>query len=500
MKNTIKIYIWALFSILLITSCSPQLDEDYSLGAMNSISAEQISFTQAPSSASANVITFTNTTDIKGIYALNWDLGNGTTGKGNTIVGTYPMVGDYTVSLTIYTADGSAVTKSQIIKITNNDFGLINTPAYVNLTGGIDNANGKTWVFDQYNNFAKEVATATNFNIKGHLGLGPQDSYGQEWWGAGPNEKNAWTMYDFRFTFIQNGVQLKIQNKGEGYGRKASSESVGGFVVSKVDGDDATFAYNGGNYTFGLVEGGKFPKLTLSGKSFMGYYCGSQDYDIIYQTDKVMALRVNNTVEGQDWVFVYCIEELNVEPPAIVKNPKAIPLAENFESGVATLAWVGEDMGNKSGVTDNPVPLPINESNKVYRYQKSNAFYSNLSFVAPTYVFDLAKQNKIRLKVYIPSYNDYNTENGVAGDWIANKLLKPQLAVKLQDSSLGGNAWQTQTEIIKGDLQKDKWLTLEFDFSGVSDRKDYDKIVVQFGAEGQSGTGLFFFDDFTFSE
>lgn len=500
MKNTIKIYIWALFSIFLITACSPQTDEDYSLGAMNAISADQISFTQAPSAASANVITFTNTTDIKGIYALNWDLGNGTTGKGNTIVGTYPMMGDYTVSLTFYTADGSAVTKSQIIKIAKNDFGLINTPAYVNLTGGIDNATGKTWVFDRYNNFAKEVATATNLNIKGHIGLGPQNSYGQEWWGAGSNEKNTWTMYDFRFTFIQNGVQLKIQNKGEGYGRKSSSESVGGFTVSKIDGDDATFAYNGGNYTFGLVEGGKYPKLTLSGKGFMGYYCGSQDYDIIYQTDKVMALRVNNTVEGQDWVFVYCLAELNVEPPAIVKNPKAIPLAENFESGSATLAWVGEDMGNKSGVTDNPLPVPINESNKVYRYQKSNAFYTNLFYIAPTYVFDLAKQNKIRLKVFIPSYNDYTTQNGVAGDWIANKLLKPQLAVKLQNSSLGGNAWQTQTEIIKGDLQKDKWITLEFDFSGVADRKDYDKIVIQFGAEGQSGTGLFYFDDFTFSE
>lgn len=31
-------------------------------------------------------------------------------------------------------------------------------------------------------------------------------------------------------------------------------------------------------------------------------------------------------------------------------------------------------MGNKSGIFDNPSPLPINESNKVYRYQKSTAF------------------------------------------------------------------------------------------------------------------------------
>jgi hypothetical protein len=121
-------------------------------------------------------------------------------------------------------------------------------------------------------------------------------------------------------------------------------------------------------------------------------------------------------------------------------------------------------------------------------------------FSIPTYIFDLTKQNKIRLKVYIPSFNDYTTENGIAGDWISNKKLLPQLAVKLQNSSMGGNAWQTQTEIVKANLQKDKWLELEFDFSGVADRKDYDKIVIQFGAEGHSGPGIFYFDDFSFSE
>ena len=42
----------------------------------------------------------------------------------------------------------------------------------------------------------------------------------------------------------------------------------------------------------------------------MGYYAGSQVYDIVYQTEEVMALRVNNTVESQDWVFVYILEEL----------------------------------------------------------------------------------------------------------------------------------------------------------------------------------------------
>lgn len=53
---------------------------------------------------------------------------------------------------------------------------------------------------------------------------------------------------------------------------------------------------------------------------------------------------------------------------------------------------------------------------------------------------------------------------------------------------------------MKSDLETDKWLELEFDFSGVSDCQDYDKIVVQFGAEGHAGPGIFFFDDFSFAE
>ena len=59
---------------------------------------------------------------------------------------------------------------------------------------------------------------------------------------------------------------------------------------------------------------------------------------------------------------------------------------------------------------------------------------------------------------------------------------------------------ETQKEIVMADLETDKWIELVFDFSGVADRVDYDKIVIQFGAEGHGGAGFFFFDDFKFSE
>lgn len=499
MKNIFKSGFIALMAVLAMASCDPQESDDYSLGLSDSVTTDQITFTQTVSEKSNNVVTFTCTTEMSHPFSILWDLGNGTTSKSNTVKGEYPMAGDYTVTLTLYTADGTAASKSVVLHMENNDFSLIDTPAYRNLTGGIENTDGKVWVFDQYNNYAKEVADATGYAVKGHMGLGAQDSYGQDWWGAAPNEKSdKWSIYDYKFTFIQDGVKLKIQTGGEGYGRKASASSVGGFNVTATDGDDATFPYTGGDYTFSLDETGKYPKLTLSGNAFMGYYCGTQEYEIFYQTDKVMALRANNTVEGQDWVFVYCLEELNVSTPPIIKTPQAVALEDQFEG--SSLNWITEKMGDKSGIVDNLAPVPINESAKVYRYEKSSEFYSNLSFTAPTYTFDLMTQNKIRMKVFIPSYNDYDKTYAVDGDWITVNTLQKQVAVKLQDSRMGGNAWQTQTEIVKKDLPLDKWVELEFDFSGVKDRQDYDKIVIQFGGEGHAAPGFFYFDDFSFEE
>lgn len=498
--NIIKKQSWILLLLFLVVACSPQEFDDHSLGSVASITDEQVTFTQAVSPTSDNKITFTSTTILPkdGVYTLRWDMGNGASSNREIVDGLYPFAGDYTVTLSIYAADGVVARKSVVLSFAENDFSLVNTPAYRNLTGGAENTEGKTWVMDQYNNFVVEVAVATGFDISGHMGLGPQHSRGQEWWAAVPNEKSDWDMYSTRFIFIQNGVQLRIEKEGdEGYGRAASSASVGGFAVRETGPDDAIFAYSGGEYTFSIDESGEYPVITLSGNAFMGYYAASQDYEIIYQTEEVMALRVNNTVESQDWVFVYCLEELNKEAELPPKSLKAIPLSESFEKS-EVLNLVQEDMGDVSRVVDNPAPLPINTSNKVFRYWKSTGFYSNLSFTASDYKFDLTTQNKIRLKVYIPSYNDYETENA-AEEWIAEKRLRPQLAIKLQDSD-HGSPWETQTEIVKADLQLDKWIELEFDFSNVSDREDYDRIVIQFGGEGHGGSGFFFFDDFEFDE
>jgi len=72
----------------------------------------------------------------------------------------------------------------------------------------------------------------------------------------------------------------------------------------------------------------------------------------------------------------------------------------------------------------------------------------------------------------------------------------PVVSMKLQDTKMGGNAWQTQTEVKKTGVATGQWVELTFDFSSVSTNELYDKIVVQFGDEGSNkGDGLFYFDD-----
>jgi hypothetical protein len=182
-------------------------------------------------------------------------------------------------------------------------FELVSTPEESPLTG----TGSKTWVIDGYNKHTADAIAECGLNIEGFMGLGPLNSNSQEWWGAGAGEKSfekvGWTLYDWKITFTSLG-QLNIETAGQGYGRKAFDGQ--GFSSTFVDGDDMTFNYDGGDYTYTLDEAATpYPKLTLSGNAFLGYYCGTQEYEVVALTDNVLAVVVHNTVEEQDWVLVF---------------------------------------------------------------------------------------------------------------------------------------------------------------------------------------------------
>ncbi len=479
MKNIFKSGLIALMAVFVMSSCDPQDNDDHSLGAMPQES--QLAFSATPSAGKANVIELKNESSIKGVAA--WDFGNGGTAKGENVKAEYPFKGDYTIAMTLYTT-GGAVTITKVVSIANDDMSLLDTPMYNALTGGAANLEGKTWVFDQYH--------------AGNFGVYPDDN---SWdWYAGANEKDGSCLYTQELTFIQDGVKLIWKNNGSVYTNAAgvtALAALGYTTAVKTPVDDYDVAYEPkASYTFTLDEAAK--TLTFSDGAFVGHYAGTSTYKIEELTEDRMKLTCKSTIEaGNNWAYVFVPKDKNVKP---VVSLKAVKLSEDFEKEKLSVDFAREDMGKLDSIYSNPAPVPVNISKKVYLYEKSTGFYSNISFTAPDYKFDLSTINKVRMKVYIPSYNDYTTVADVAGDWITVNQLKKQVAVKLQDSDKEGSAWETQTEIVKADLATDKWLELEFDFSSVKDRKDYDKIVIQFGAEGHAAPGIFFFDDFSFDE
>ena len=154
---------------------------------------------------------------------------------------------------------------------------------------------------------------------------------------------------------------------------------------------------------------------------------------------------------------------------------------DNFENdGWSTIdGWIFQD--------PNMDPLqttidPVDSDNNVADYNRSGTFEWTNSQVELNHRLDLSERNKFEMKVYFPSSNDYTT-------------MPAQASIKLQNSLYIDNAWWTQTEVIVPVTVFDEWVTLLFDFSGISTNTDYDKIVVQLGGEGHWIPAQFYFDN-----
>ena len=65
MKNIFKTGILALLSVLLMTSCDPQENNEYGLGTTPT--ETDLSFTATPSSSKANIIVLKNTSSVSGV-------------------------------------------------------------------------------------------------------------------------------------------------------------------------------------------------------------------------------------------------------------------------------------------------------------------------------------------------------------------------------------------------------------------------------------------------
>ena len=483
MKNT---HIYISLAAIIFAGCQPERPTLDDL-----LSTDQVSF--EVKKVTDNIVQVKNTTpDV----LVKWDFDNGATSTKMLDTAKYPKKGEYTIKMTAF-ASGGATEKTYKLTISEDNPTLLNIPIYNFLTGGSDSINGKTW----------RPANET----KGHIilwGVGGT----VHWWEAGKDAKANTGYYDDRFTFNLNGLTYTYKNNGNtlaANGANAAELKKQGATGGNEQGENISFTPPT-NMTFSLNE--KDSILTFTESGFLGFYTNVSEYKILEVNDTVLRVRSKlETITSADaggvaWDLMFYRDGFTPYiPPPVQKKYKIENIQNNFD-GNGNIEWKKENV--ELEIIENPFPstTPLGKIGKYTRLEGEENQWGNLQ-VNLDYKMDLTQRNIFKVKVWIPSFNDYTKDYGKAGDWIPDGILDKTVELKLQDASLGGDAWKTQLTVRHTitEAQLNTWVELTFDFSasGTADataREDFDRIILQIGGEGNRAPGVFYFDDFKLEE
>ncbi len=425
----------------------------------------------------ANTVLFEHNGAFTGIPS--WDFGNGQTSDQNSDTIVYPYAGTYTVSLSIFASDGEKTATTEVVISTSNPSLVELTADEILLCGGADNENGKTWVWARY--------------VPQHIMLGQADPW-QWWYGAEPDEKADLNIYDDKMIFKAVNNEFQLVNNDTTY---VNVNNLSEFGVEGTEDSPVYYDLSEQDYSWTIQEIGDKKYLQLSGGGFMSYYLGVNEYEIVKLTENELTISV--IVDNALWTFILKQEGFD-HPDAVdpgEPNENLSPatsiddLNDDFETASEILWLFQAEGGGGTGDDEaaNPDASGINTSSTVYEYIKGTWEYSNANMELD-FNIDLTTHDKVRMKVYFPSTNNYS------GD------LSAKASVKLQDWE-ESQPWVNQAEVIIEDIATDEWVELTFDFTTISIPEtrlsDYfNKIVIQFGDEGHTVDGTFYFDDFEF--
>lgn len=141
---------------------------------------------------------------------------------------------------------------------------------------------------------------------------------------------------------------------------------------------------------------------------------------------------------------------------------------EDFEGGIADVAWVGLN-GTYDGVVANPDADIVNESEFVGSYTNDATFDFCFALGTLGGPADLSKFNLVKMKVWSP-------------------IAPTQVLLKFEG---GGNA----VEMFRDITVANEWVEYTFDLSGGAAYTGMDKILVSFNPFVLGSTETFFFDD-----
>ena len=448
-----QIYITILLVGLISTSCKKKKPE---LGAAPTM--EDAQFTFAPTAESPNIIQFTATKS--GTVAV-WDFGNGTSAKGRTVKATYPLKGSYLVKITVFSRGGS-VTLNKEISIAEDDLTLLNSPDIVNLTGGADGQGYKTWVVDS--------------SRDGHFGVGPEPASAAglvpEWYSAKAFEQRAVDMYNDRYTFYLNEFNFDMKTKGVVFLDDLAAGDYPGSYPSPADNNNAPLDDQIGE-NWNIVEEEGVNYLSVTGKSFIGFYAGTRKYQILKLGENELSLRyvdANASSPALAWYLrLVPLGYKGIDNPVdtVDKEPEltkySLPI--DYEIEKVNFEVIEEQ-------TDTIVANPDTAGNSsawVLETEKGTADWSGV-FIDLKDKLDFSIKKTISLKVYSPIAEDF--------------------LIKIEDSKSNNSIFVEKFIAV---TTTNKWVEITADFSGTA-AGTYDRLVLIPGWKKPS-SGKYYLDD-----
>jgi len=530
MKMKSMKYIQKLFGlaalILTMFACAPQIDDTVDIG--QAPTENQLDFTITPGTTTFKFV-LSNTSKVTGI--TSWDLGNGSKSTEASPTVTYPLPGEYTVTMTLITRGGTA-TKSKKVVQTKTDYSIFTDPNYVLLSGGSNVAAGKTWVLD--------VAS------KGHIGVGPSEGNGNgmEWWAAGPNEKSGTGAYDDEINFKLNEFVATYINNGvsyvKGY-RKDDAQLAQVYLNPRQNKDDwdVDFTPAPGKWTIDKRDGKVFLKLIGNTPLFPCFDVGAKDneYEIVSVSENLLELTCFSSYEAWTKWHYYLVPKGYVKPKvtfevaatptgkvneySVKLNNVVIPsglaisnIKVNFGDGTvketsdmnATLTntymrkspynlTVTVTTSNETLTTSKLIEVAANHPDYVPFLLDMMVTYNDFSEVimAPVLGQDCGvsvvdNPSKVypdkssKVAYYSKTNNQWanaymQLAPGYRFDLRSQHIFRilvygkagQKILMKLENTDRGGNAWQTGTADLIYTIKKDNtWEIAEYNFAGVS--------------------------------
>ncbi len=521
MKNII--YNIFLLVSLMFVACEPVLEDAPDIGAAPTV--EDLSFT-IEQGADDFTFVFTNTSTITGI--AQWDLGNGQKATGNEVKGKFVLPDTYAVTLTLLTSGGSAV-KAENHVTTKTDYSIFTDPLYINLSGGIEVADGKVWVVDSI--------------TKGHFGIGPAGGTWPEWWSADPLAKPSSGAYDDEFVFKIDGFSFDFNNNGNSYVKDFQKDNANYSNLVALYGEpDCRVNYTPAAATWSIVtkDGADYIVFSSPTPTFFGFDYGAagSEFRIDVLTENTMDVSCIGG-DGNRWHNKLIVKGYAppVTPPVTytaaivelaVENTWEVSLSDVVVPDGNGLDSYSVDFGDGSEVSlseDYTVALE-------HTYMRKGTY--PVIITANTLEGDVIKTLSVTIEdyhsTYVPFLLDYmvmfvdNSEvemTPMAGEdcdltvvdnpdriypnkgvnvfhykkdgqqWANANMILPAgyrfnltktsvfrimvrgkagqaVLLKLENTDKGGNAWQTGAELTYTIKADDTWEVAEYDFAGVA--------------------------------